>query len=124
VLVVEDQQDFLELLKVVLEGEGFYVAAAEDGEKAIELLKQFRPAVIVTDLMMPKISGVDLIRYVRQKQELSKIPIIATSAARSGTLNEAKQAGANETVKKPIDFDELVKLLDRYVPAHAPMSGG
>lgn len=124
VLIVEDQEDFLELLKLVLEGEGYYVAAAEDGEKAIELLKQFRPAVIVTDLMMPKVSGIDLIRYVRQRQELSKIPIIAASAAQTDSLNEAMQAGANEMVKKPVDFDKLVKLLDRYIPAHAPMSGG
>jgi len=122
VLVVEDQPDFLELLKLVLEGEGYYVSAAEDGEKAIELLTQFRPAAVVTDLMMPKVSGIDLIRHIREKQELSKIPIIAASAAHSGSLNEAKRAGANETMKKPVDFDELVKLLERYVPTHTPMS--
>jgi two-component system, OmpR family, response regulator VicR len=122
VMVVEDEQDFLELLKQVLEGEGFYVAAATDGEQAIELLKNFRPAVIVTDIMMPKMNGLELIEQIRKAPELAQIPIIAASAAHSGILAQATQAGANETIRKPLDFDELVEMLNRYVPTHAPIS--
>jgi CheY-like chemotaxis protein len=122
VMVVEDEQDFLDLLKQVLEGEGFYVAAASDGEQALELLKNFRPAVIVTDIMMPKMNGLELIEQVRKRPELEHIPIIAASAAHSGVLTQAQQAGANETIRKPLDFDELVEILNRYMPTHAPIS--
>ena len=123
VLVVEDQADFVELMRLVLEGEGYHVSTAEDGEKAIAILRNFRPAIIVTDLMMPKVTGVELIKHVRREQELSGIPIIAVSAARGNLLDEAKQAGATETVKKPLDFETLVEVLSRYVSPPSSISG-
>jgi CheY-like chemotaxis protein len=119
VLVVEDQEDFAELMKLALEGEGYDVSTAEDGGKAIELLKHFRPAIILTDLMMPNVSGVELIRHVRGRQELAEIPIIAISAARNGLVDEARAAGATETVNKPVDFDQLVEVLGKYVPVRS-----
>ncbi len=122
ILVVEDHQDMIDLMQLVLEGEGFYVAIATDGEQAIEMLTQFRPAVVVTDLMMPKMTGVELIRHVKSKPELADIPIVAMSAARSGELREAKAAGAVEVLTKPLDFDRLVELLKHYVPSHMPTS--
>ncbi len=122
VLVVEDHQDMIDLMQLVLEGEGFYVAVATDGEQAIEMLTQFRPAIIITDLMMPKTTGVELIRHVKSKPELADIPIVAMSAARSGEMSEAKAAGAVEALTKPLDFDYLVELLKHYVPSHMPAS--
>ena len=122
VLVVEDHQDMIDLMQLVLEGEGFYVAVAADGEQAIELLTQFRPAIIITDLMMPKTTGVELIRHVKSKPELADIPIVAMSAVRSGEMHEAKAAGAVEALTKPLDFDRLVELLKHYVPSHTPIS--
>jgi CheY-like chemotaxis protein len=122
VLVVEDHQDMIDLMQLVLEGEGFYVAVAADGEQAIELLTQFRPATIVTDLMMPKTTGVELIRHVKSKPELADIPIVAMSAAQGEALREAQAAGAVEVLTKPLDFDHLVELLKHYVPSHMPAS--
>jgi CheY-like chemotaxis protein len=86
------------------------------------MLTQFRPAIIVTDLMMPKTTGVELIRQVKSKPELADIPIVAMSAARDGELREAKAAGAVEALSKPLNFDHLVQLLDHYVPSHMPIS--
>lgn len=122
VLVVEDHQDMIDLMQLVLEGEGFYVAVATDGEQAIELLTQFRPAIVITDLMMPKTTGAELIRHIKSKPELADIPIMAMSAARSDALREAQAAGAVEVLPKPLDFDHLVELLKHYVPSHTPTS--
>jgi CheY-like chemotaxis protein len=122
VLVVEDQQDMIDLMQLVLEGEGFYVAVATDGDQALEMLTQFRPAIIITDLMMPKTTGVELIRRAKSKPELADIPIMAMSAAQSGELREATAAGAVEALSKPLDFDRLVQLLKHYVPSHTPIS--
>ena len=122
VLIAEDHRDLLDLLQVVLTSEGFYVATAEDGRKAIDLLTQFRPAVILTDLMMPKVTGIELIRHVRQTPEIDRIPIIVMSAASHDVLSEAEQAGANETIAKPLDFDHLIQTLGKYVPNRAPIS--
>ncbi|MBO0800114.1 MAG: response regulator, partial [Blastocatellia bacterium] len=73
VLVAEDNADCLDFLSETLKDEGFSVIVAADGEKAIELLNEIKPDVIVTDLMMPLLSGGDLIRYVRKTTVLSHI---------------------------------------------------
>ena len=123
VLIAEDHEDILDVLQTVLVCEGFYVATACDGKKALALLQQFRPGVILTDLMMPHVTGIELVRYVRRTPELATIPVIVMSAARSGSLQEAKDAGANETIRKPLDLDFVVNLLHKYLPDRAPMGG-
>jgi DNA-binding response OmpR family regulator len=120
-LVVEDNRDLLDLIKIVCEGEGYYVSGAENGEKAISLLEEFRPAAIVTDLMMPEVTGLDLIRHVRSDSKLNETPIIVVSAAVGSLIEEAKGLGATEVIRKPVDLLELVKKIDLYVPQHAPM---
>ncbi|MGE0127357.1 MAG: PleD family two-component system response regulator [Blastocatellales bacterium] len=122
VLIVDDQEEMLDLLTLVLTSEGFYPATAIDGEHALEILKQFRPAVIITDLMMPDISGIDLIKIVRSMPEMKQIPILAMSADSTGLLPEAEKAGATESIRKPIDLDQLVERLRTFIPQSAPMS--
>ncbi len=123
VLIIDDQEETLDLLTLVLKGEGFYAATAVDGEHALKLLREFRPAVIITDLMMPNISGIDLIKIVRSTPELAQIPILAMSADSTGLLPEAEKAGATESLRKPLDLDRLVERLRDFIPYSAPMSG-
>ena len=120
-LVVEDQLDMLELMKLVLSGEGYYVAIAADGQKALELLQQFRPGAIITDLHLPGINGIEIIRYVRKTFPLQEIPIIAMSADDVDGLASAKAAGANVTIKKPIDIEEVIEIVGKFVPKRKPM---
>jgi CheY-like chemotaxis protein len=106
---------------MVCEGEGYYVASAAGGQQAMNLLKEFRPMVIVTDLMMPNVTGLDLIRHVRSDPDLNKTPIIVVSAAQGEILDKAKALGATEVLRKPLDIYELIKVVDKYAPEHAPM---
>src|SRR5215813_9857611 len=122
VLIIDDQEEMLDLLTLVLKGEGFNPATAVDGRQALRLLREFRPAVIITDLMMPDISGIDLIKIVRSTPDLAQIPILAMSADSTGLLPEAEKAGATESLKKPIDFDRLVKRLRDIIPFSSPLS--
>lgn len=122
VLIVDDQEEMLDLLALALKGEGFYPATAIDAKQALKLLQEFRPAVIITDLMMPDISGVDLIKMVRAMPDLAQIPILAMSADSTGLLPEAEKAGATESIRKPIDLDQLVARLKTFIPYSAPMS--
>ncbi|MCG3159211.1 MAG: Regulator of RpoS [Acidobacteria bacterium] len=121
VLIVDDQEEMLDLLTLVLRGEGFYPATAIDGKHALKMLQEFRPAVIITDLMMPEISGIDLIKKVRAMPDLAQVPILAMSADSTGLLPEAEKAGATEAIRKPIDLDRLVKKLREFIPHSAPM---
>jgi len=122
VLIIDDQEEMLDLLTLVLKGEGFHPATAVDGRQALRLLREFRPAVIITDLMMPDISGIDLIKIVRSTPDLAQIPILAMSADSTGLLPEAEKAGATELFRKPIDLDQLVERLREFIPESAPMS--
>lgn len=111
VLVAEDNADARDLLSVLLEGEGFVVVTANDGEKALQLLDEIRPDVIVTDLLLPLVGGGELIRYVRKRADLADVPIVVTSAYGRHYEAEALEAGATVVMQKPINADQLISTI-------------
>jgi two-component system, chemotaxis family, chemotaxis protein CheY len=113
VLIVEDNLDSRQLLQMMLESEGFIVAAASDGRKAMEMLHEIKPDVLVTDLMLPAVSGGELIRHVRGTDALTQIPIVVVSAYSDHYEADALEAGANVVLKKPLDGDLLIRTVKR-----------
>jgi len=111
-LLAEDNPDMRSLLKWLLESEGFSVIAAEDGKNALQVLDQIRPDVILTDLMMPGMDGVELIKRIRKISDLADTPIIAMTAYGTGYMTLANSAGANAAVRKPEDLDSLVNTIN------------
>lgn len=122
VLIVEDNPDVQALLRALLELKGFEVVSAEDGAAAWQSLTEIRPDVILTDLRMPKMDGVELIYCVRRAAEFADLPIIAMSAYGSGRMLEAKAAGATATIRKPTDFDRLVETINHVLSTSQPKS--
>ncbi len=115
-LVVEDFEDSRFMMRRLLEMAGYDVVEATDGEEAIHLATDCRPAVILMDLSLPKLDGLEATRRIRQKRGLKRVPIVAVSAHDSvESRNEALEAGCNEYVTKPIDFDRLNHLLQKFV---------
>ena len=122
ILIAEDNLDSQSLLQTILEGEGFIVTTAADGEKAIDILCEIKPDVLVTDLMLPTVSGGDLIRHVRRTAGLAQLPIVVISAYGDAYESDALAVGANNVVlKKPLDSDILVNTIREL---KAPHSGG
>ncbi len=112
ILVAEDTADSREMFKWMLEQEGYAVLTAENGEKAWELAMQNPPDLLITDIMMPLKSGVQLIREFRKAESaLSKIPIVAISAYGIEELHEAMDAGANAILRKPNDLDSVAETV-------------
>ncbi|HKQ73211.1 MAG TPA: response regulator [Blastocatellia bacterium] len=114
VLIAEDNPDSQGLLRLILESEGFIVTAASDGEKAIDILREIKPDILVTDLLLPTVSGGDLIRHVRRTAELAQIPIVVISAYGDAYAEDALAVGANVVLKKPLDSDLLVDTLKQF----------
>jgi len=114
VLIAEDNPDSQGLLRMILESEGFIVTAASDGEKAIDILREIKPDILVTDLLLPTVSGGDLIRHVRRTAELAQIPIVVISAYGEDYAEDALAVGANVVLKKPLDSDLLVDTLKQF----------
>jgi twitching motility two-component system response regulator PilH len=111
VLVAEDNADSRDLLCMLLENEGYVVVTANDGEKAIQLLDEIKPDVIITDLLLPLVGGGDLIRHVRKRAELADVPIVVTSAYGRHYESEALQAGATVVMQKPLNTDLLISTI-------------
>ena len=111
VLVVEDDPTILQLLEVNFEMEGFIVLRAEDGERGLAVARESRPDVIVSDVMMPKMSGLELVRALRASADTKAIPVILLSAKAQGTdVRMGLEAGADDYVTKPF---EPLDLIDR-----------
>src|SRR3546814_1554796 len=106
VVVVEDDAVILRLLEVNVELEGFNVLAAYDGAEGIELARAEHPDVIISDIMMPKVSGLELVQAVKGDPDLAATPIILLSAkAQSADLKSGLDAGADDYVTKPFEPD-------------------
>lgn len=106
VLVVEDEESFVEALTSGLKHEGFVVEVAHDGEEALELFDAGEPDVVLLDIMLPKISGIDVCREIRAR---SQVPIIMVTA-RAAEIDTVVglEVGADDYVSKPFRLRELV----------------
>src|SRR5712692_1294548 len=117
VLVVEDEESFVEALVVGLKREGFLVKVARDGVEAIDVFDAVRPDLVLLDVMLPRLSGVDVCRELRSR---SRVPIIMVTA-KGGEIDTVVglEVGADDYVTKPYRLRELVARM-RAVLRRAP----
>src|SRR5215216_3768947 len=115
VLVIEDNRDILDAVRLLLEQEGFEVITAKDCSKALNYLAQQSPDLILTDLLMPEMTGLELIRRLRRVSSFDLIPIIVMSASDRTYLAAAVGAGAETALHKPEDMDALVKTVNQVL---------
>jgi two-component system, OmpR family, response regulator RegX3 len=125
VLVVEDEESFVDALLVGLQREGFRVQVARDGAEALDVFDVVRPDLVLLDLMLPRISGIDVCRQLRQR---SSVPIIMVTA-KSSEIDTVVglEVGADDYVTKPYRLRELVarmRVALRRVPPPPPVATG
>jgi DNA-binding response OmpR family regulator len=113
IMVVDDNEDMRNMLKLCLEGDGFEVAVAPNGQQALDLLDRQPADVVVTDLFMPDRDGIETILELRKR--FPQVHIVAmsgwTSSEGSDYLRVAREIGALETLRKPFDPQALSRLL-------------
>jgi len=111
ILVVDDSSSNVLLLESFLEDEGFEIEVANSGKEAIKLVNSFSPDIILLDLMMPGLNGIDVMKSIPQT-----IPVIMISANKDPKLvEEAKSQGIKSYIQKPIDFDEILVEIAKYI---------
>jgi CheY-like chemotaxis protein len=123
VLYVEDDDDNYRLMKRVLESTQRYrVARAEDGERGFEFALELSPALILVDLNLPVMNGLELAEALKQEKGVKHVPIVAVSAnVMNNERQLAKEVGIHSFVEKPIDIIELRKLVDSLVKPSCKM---
>jgi two-component system KDP operon response regulator KdpE len=106
ILVVDDESQITRVLRTALSGHGYLVRTAGDGDEALEVMRQWPPDLVITDLSMPNMGGLELCRRIRSK---SAIPIIVLSVrGEEKPKVEALDSGADDYVTKPFNINELV----------------
>ena len=115
ILIIEDSDDTREMMAKLLELESFTVVTARNGQSGIEQASSERPDLIITDINMPILNGIEMTRRLRAEPELKAIPILALTAYGDNLANEAIKAGANQVAIKPLEFDALIEAIKRLL---------
>lgn len=115
IVLAEDNSVLSLLLKFRLEKEGYKLLIAVDGKQAIELIEEHHPELILTDIMMPFVSGLEVISHVRNKLNMQTPIIVFSSAGQEETVLKAFDLGATDFMSKPFSPHELVIRVKRLL---------
>lgn len=117
VLLAEDDENQRHLYAIMLQMNGYEVRQATDGKEALDEVLRSRPDVILTDIAMPKMDGIELIKAVKGQEIVADVPIIVMTAFPGQFLNLAEEVGAKVAIAKPFKSEELCQALQQVLTA-------
>ena len=106
ILLVDDDPHLMHVLAMFFDLEGYHVLKARDGKQALDLLGEYPPDLVLLDLMMPGVSGLEVCRQIRANRKLDGVPVVVFTAA-DRLEDELMQAGADQFITKPYSLDGL-----------------
>lgn len=116
VMIIEDEVDAAELFSEMMRINGFRVIKMFSSAPAIPMIAQEKPDIILLDVMMPDISGLEVLRYIRREPELSSIPVIILSAkSMPSDIKTGIEAGASMYLTKPVGFQDLKQAVEQVL---------
>jgi CheY-like chemotaxis protein len=117
ILIIDDDRVTLTMLEMILSRHGYQVLSAKDGAEGLDLATKEKPDVVISDMLIPKIHGLELCTKIRQDPQLKDIKVILMTAVYKGAAFqfEAKDSGADFFIEKPIDTNELLDKLDKLL---------
>lgn len=118
VMIIEDEPDAAELFAEMMRVSGFRVIKTYTSTPALTLIAQEKPDLILLDIMMPDVSGIEVLRYMRREPDLKKIPVIVVSAkSMPSDVRDGLEAGASIYLTKPVGYIDLKNAVDRLIQA-------
>ncbi|HJZ67346.1 MAG TPA: response regulator [Blastocatellia bacterium] len=124
ILVVEDNEDSREILAKLLRMSGYEVSSAPDGESAYAAAMSQMPDLIITDINMPGMDGIDLLKKVRLQSLFDRTAILVVTAFGGEAAREAIEAGADAAAAKPFDFEAFVETVQNLIFSRAQPANG
>ena len=115
-LIVEDNALNLKLMKDLLEASGIGTLQTKDGKEALDLARAHKPDVILMDIQLPDVSGLDVTRWLKADENLKHIPVIAVTAlALRGDEERVREAGCDAYITKPISVSSFLAVVRRFI---------
>ncbi len=115
VLIAEDQNDIRQMMKLMLEINGYETIEATDGFEAVEKTYKFHPDLVLMDIAMPLLDGLSATKAIRQFDDNADVPIIAVTAYGDYYKEQALDAGCTDVIAKPMPFEHLKATIDSYI---------
>lgn len=115
VLIVEDYADTRTMMRYLLQSFGYTVVEAANGQEAVEKARANTPDIILMDLSLPVMDGFTATQTIRKFDGFAKVPIIAVTAYGNSFYRQAIEAGCDDLINKPLDFDKLEPILEQYL---------
>ncbi len=116
VLIVEDNELNMKLFNDLLEAKGYNVIQTRSGLTALDLAKEHRPDLILMDIQLPEVSGLEVTKWIKEDEMISSIPIIAVTAfAMKGDEERIRQGGCEAYISKPISVATFIKTIQYYI---------
>ena len=112
IILIDDYDHFRVVMKMVLEGTGHTVRLADNGQTGLQLFREEPSEIVITDILMPGMEGVEIIKELKQISNNVKIIAISGSVER---VTEAKKAGANQVLVKPVTKDKMIDTITKLV---------
>ena len=118
IIIVEDEQDAAEMFAEMMRVNGFHVLKATGSKSAMSMIDDEKPAAVILDIMMPDISGLEVLRHIQRKPGLACIPVIVVSAkCLPVDIKTGLEAGASIYLTKPVDYLDLKRAVEKVLGA-------
>ncbi len=112
IAIIEDDVAIAQMYRIKFEAEGFVVETAENGVYGLELIQEMQPDMVLLDLMMPEMNGIDLVKEIRRRSDYDDVPLMmVTTETEMERMAAAFVAGANEYLMKPFDREAILEKL-------------
>ena len=116
ILIVEDNEINMKLLYDLIEAHGYNILQTKDGMEALKLVRQRKPDLILMDIQLPEVSGLEVTKWIKEDDNLKSIPVIAVTAfAMKGDEEKIIESGCEAYIAKPISVIQFLKTVDRFL---------
>jgi two-component system, cell cycle response regulator DivK len=117
VLIVEDNELNMKLFNDLLEAHGYFTLQTKDGVEALRMARQHRPNLILMDIQLPEVSGLEVTKWLKEDDDLRWIPVIAVTAfAMKGDEEKIREGGCEAYIAKPISVASFMRTVERFLP--------
>ncbi len=117
ILIVEDNELNMKLFNDLLEAHGYATLKTRDGIEALKIAREHHPDLIIMDIQLPEVSGLDVTKWLKEDERLKDIPVIAVTAfAMKGDEEKIREGGCQDYIAKPISVAKFIETVERHLP--------